>query len=49
VTWAQNQLGYLYQNGLGAPRDLEQARQWWRKAAAGGNEDAKKALLQYGD
>ena len=35
-------------NGLGVPRDLGQARQWWRKAAAGGNDDAKKSLAKYG-
>jgi TPR repeat protein len=45
---AQNNIGSLYYNGQGVSRDLELARQWWRKAAAGGSETAKRNLAQHG-
>ena len=42
---AQNNVGWLYANGLGVPRDPGQAREWMQKAAANGNELAKKWLV----
>ena len=41
---AQNNIGWLYANGEGVPRDLAQAREWMQKAAGDGNELAKKWL-----
>ena len=37
-------IGWLYAKGEGVPRDLGQAREWMQKAAANGNELAKKWL-----
>jgi hypothetical protein len=45
--FAQRNVGFLYANGLGVQRDLKQAREWMQKAAAGGNEDAKKWLADH--
>ncbi len=39
-------LGQLYEKGIGNERDFAKAREWYEKAAAGGNEDAKRALLR---
>jgi len=39
-------LGRLYENGWGVSRDYGQARQWYEKAAAAGNEYAKKRLQE---
>ena len=38
---AQFNLGYLYANGQGVPRDFVQARYWYEKAAAQGQADAQ--------
>jgi TPR repeat protein len=34
----------LYEDGLGRARNLEEARRWYKKAAAAGNTDARAAL-----
>jgi TPR repeat protein len=39
-------LGSMYQNGLGVPKDLAQARKWYEMAAAAGDESAKASLKQ---
>ena len=39
---AQNNLGVMYENGDGVPKDLAKAVEWWQKAAAQGN-----AIAQY--
>ena len=36
---AQNNLGYLYQTGLGTKADLEEAARWYEHAANQGNLD----------
>ncbi len=41
---AQFNLGLMYDNGTGVPKDLVQAHMWWNIAGAKGNEDAKKNL-----
>ena len=41
---AQYQLGVLYSNGQGVPKDDAQARQWYEKAAAQGNRRAQNNL-----
>jgi uncharacterized protein len=41
---AQYNLGLLYQNGQGVPQDMAQSRAWMQKAAAAGDENAKKWL-----
>lgn len=41
---AQFSLGVLYRDGLGTPRDFDQAMQWFRAAARQGNSDAALAL-----
>jgi len=40
---AQYNLGLMYANGRGVPRDYVQARMWLNLAAAQGNELARKA------
>ena len=45
---AQAYLGYMYETGKGVENDRPQAITWYRKAAAGGNEDAKKNLARLG-
>lgn len=42
--WAQRNLGVCYENGQGVPRSQEKAKEWYRKAAEQGYEDAQKAL-----
>ena len=37
-------LGLLYERGQGLPQDYDGAREWYEKAAAKGDESAKKAL-----
>lgn len=41
---AMTNLGALYENGWGVPKDYTHARQWYEKAAAGGYEIAKQNL-----
>ena len=48
---AQYNLGLLYANGQGVPKDDVQARQWYEKAAAQGHADAQVnlgSLYDYG-
>ena len=45
---AQYNLGVLYYNGEGVPRDISKAREWFEKAAAQGDESAKAALQKFG-
>ncbi len=40
---AMNQLGVRYMRGKGVPRDINQAIQWWKKAAAEGGQPGKAA------
>jgi TPR repeat protein len=42
--WAQNRLGFFYQNGRGVARNSAQALEWYRKAAAQGNTSAQNNL-----
>ena len=37
-------VGWCYENGKGADKDLEQAKAWYRKASDMGNEWARKRL-----
>ena len=39
-------LGILYADGLGVPRDRAEARKWFEKAAASGNEAAVARLAR---
>jgi len=41
---AQYNLGVSYANGQGVPKDKAQAKQWYRKAAEQGFEQAQDAL-----
>jgi serine/threonine protein kinase/TPR repeat protein len=41
---AQNNLGLMYQNGLGVPKDNAEALNWYRKAATQGNAAAQNSL-----
>jgi hypothetical protein len=41
---AMNNLGLLYEKGLGVAQDYAQAREWFQKAANAGNAEAKQAL-----
>ena len=42
--WAQYHLGALYQFGNGVQQNLEEAVNWYQKAANQGNDNAKKAI-----
>jgi hypothetical protein len=41
---AENNLGYLFQHGLGSGVDLTRARHWYELAAAQGNAAARDSL-----
>jgi TPR repeat protein len=43
---AMNGLGAIYKDGDGVPRDPKVARQWFEKAAALGNPEAKQNLRE---
>jgi hypothetical protein len=38
---AQYQLGVMYDNGIGVPKNEAEAMRWWRRAADQGNKDAQ--------
>jgi TPR repeat protein len=37
-------VGVLWESGLGVAKDRDQAIEWYRKAAAAGNDRAREAL-----
>ena len=39
-------LGWLYEKGQGIPRDLKRANELYRRAAALGNNEARRRLVQ---
>ncbi len=39
-----NGLGVIYDHGEGVPQDYQKAREWYEKAAAGGNTNAQQRL-----
>jgi TPR repeat protein len=41
---AQHNLGFVYRDGDGVPKDSVEAVKWWRKAAEQGNADAQLNL-----
>jgi TPR repeat protein len=41
---AQLYLGIMYENGFGVPKNLEKAKEWWRKASRLKNVDAQFRL-----
>ena len=41
---AQFSLGYCYENGLGVTKSIVNAKKWYKKAAAQGDDNAKEAL-----
>src|SRR5258708_12799704 len=41
---AEENIGYMFQNGLGVPTDYARAMSWFDKAAAQGNSDAENQL-----
>ena len=41
---AQLYLGIMYENGYGVPKNLEKAKDWWRKASRLKNVDAQFRL-----
>ena len=45
---AQCNLGECYERGAGVSRDIQEAVEWYRKAADNGNENAKSALRRLG-
>jgi uncharacterized protein len=42
-------LGTLYERGLGVEKDLEQAKEWYWRAAQQGHARAHKALMRFND
>jgi TPR repeat protein/tRNA A-37 threonylcarbamoyl transferase component Bud32 len=42
--YAQFALGQMYEFGIGTSKDLNEAMKWYKKAAEGGDPDAKKRL-----
>jgi uncharacterized protein len=45
---AMTKIGFSYEQGYGVAQDQEQAVTWYRKAAALGEENAKKRLTALG-
>jgi TPR repeat protein len=45
---AMNGMGAIYNEGDGVPRNVKVARQWFEKAAALGNPEAKQNLREMG-
>lgn len=45
-SFAQFEMGRMYENGQGVPRDLETARAWYRRAAAQNDRNAVAALAR---
>jgi TPR repeat protein len=43
---AQFALGRMFENGDGVARNVVEAYAWYRRAAAGGNEQARQALAR---
>jgi uncharacterized protein len=43
-SYAQDNLGACYRDGIGVPVDLELAREWFQRSAEGGNAEAQSAL-----
>ena len=41
---AQDNLGYMYEHGVGVPTDYREALKWYQKAAAQGNASGRKHL-----
>ena len=46
---AQMLLGYVYARGEYVTKDDQSAVEWWRKAAAQGNREAREALRERGE
>lgn len=46
-TRAENFLGICYAQGIGTPRNLRAAEEWFRKSEAAGNPDAKRLMKEY--
>ena len=46
---AQNNLGFCYEDGRGVSKDLNEAIEWYRKAAQQGIENAKLRLNDLGE
>jgi TPR repeat protein len=46
---AQYGIGLLYEHGKGVTQDITQATLWYKKAAEGGDEQAKAKLEELGD
>ena len=42
--WAQQNLGFMYENGWGVPQDYAEAMRWYRKAAKQGNAMGQTSL-----
>lgn len=47
VTYAQYYIGIMYRDGVGVAENLDLAFAYLQKAAKGGSEDAKKALIEW--
>jgi hypothetical protein len=43
---AQNNLGFMYENGNGVPKNNEEALKWYQAAADKGNDLAKQNLAR---
>lgn len=43
-SWAQELLGWLYEEGRGVPKNKTRAIEWYKKAAVQKNDEAKRAL-----
>ena len=39
-------LGAMYENGLGVPKNVAQAIEWYRRATAAGSQEAAQALTR---
>ena len=45
---ANYHIGRFYENGLGCDKNIDEAKEWYQKAADKGDKDAKAALERLG-
>ena len=44
IGWVQREIGYMYENGYGVPKNYTTALEWYKKAAEKGDQYAQERL-----